>query len=111
MFTRTLDTLDTIIRSSDTSNTHSSSFSLVPACFDENMSKRAGNTDNEQVSAKFRPVRGFCVLERNDGPEAMKEDGRKEDYTGNSAWRNPMPSTELPSTENVDQSSSVHVVD
>ena len=40
--------------------------------------KRTANIDNEQVSAKSKPVRGFCLLKRIDAPEAMKEDGRNE---------------------------------
>ena len=60
------------------------------------MSKRARNMDNEQVSAKSEPTRGFCPLTRNDGPDAMKENGRNEDWLGNTAWGNPMPSTDSP---------------
>ena len=62
------------------------------------MSKRAGNIDNVQVSAKSKPVRDLCLLRRNDGPEAMKEDGRDEDYPGNRAWENPMQPHLLPNT-------------
>ena len=50
--------------------------SLFLACLDEDMSKGAGNDDTGQVSAKSKPVRGLCLLKRNDGPEAMKENGR-----------------------------------
>ena len=50
------------------------------------MSKRAGNMDNEQVSAKCKPIRSLCQLKRNDEPEAMKEDGRNEDYQSNPTW-------------------------
>ena len=48
------------------------------------------NIEDEPVSAKSKPVRGLCLLKRNDGPEAVKEDGRNEDYLGNTAWGNIM---------------------
>ena len=41
-----------------------------------------------------------CLLDRNDGSEAIKEDGRNEDYPGNTPWGNPMPSTVLAPKEN-----------
>ena len=96
--------------------------SSVPACLDENISKRAGNMVIEQVSAKSKPVRGLCLLKRNDAPEVAKEDGYNEDYPdglspakpnattsfaensetgrllrnypGSTAWRKPMPSAD-----------------
>ena len=49
----------------------------------------------EQVFAKSKPVRGLCLRSRNHGPEAMKENGRNEDYPGNTAWRIPVQSTSL----------------
>ena len=36
----------------------------------------------------------FVFTKRNDRPEAMNEFGRNEDYPSNTAWRNPMPSTD-----------------
>ena len=50
------------------------------------MSKRAGNNDNEHVSAKSKPARGLRLLKRNDAPEAMKDDGRNEDNPDNTGW-------------------------
>ena len=49
-------------------------------------SKRAGNMDSGQVSAKSKPPRCLGLLKRNDGPKAMKEDGRNDNYAGNTAW-------------------------
>ena len=67
------------------------------------MSKHATNMDNEQASAKSEPVRCFCVLNRNDGPVSMKEDGRKEGCPGNTAWGNPMqPHTSPKAMKQVD---------
>ena len=62
-------------------------------------SQRAGNLDIEQVSAKSTPVRGFCLAKRNDGPEAMKEDGRNEDCPGNPAGKNTMRPRFSPKTD------------
>ena len=62
-------------------------------------SQRAGNLDIEQVSAKYKPVRGFCLAKRNDGPEAMKEDGRNEDCPGNPAGKNTMRPRFSPKTD------------
>ena len=91
-FTTALDTTDTTSWSFGTSNTFLKPF-FGSNLLDGNMSKRAGNIDNEQVSAKSKPARGLCPLKRNDGPEAMKEDGCNEDFPSNTSWRNPMPST------------------
>ena len=43
-----------------------------------------------QVSMTCKPARGLRQLKSSDAPEAMKEDGRNEDYRGNIPWRNPM---------------------
>ena len=52
-----------------THQTHGSSPALVLTCLGENMS----TMNNEQVSAKSKPVRGLCLLKRNDGPEAINK--------------------------------------
>ena len=75
-----------------THQTHSSSPSLVLACLDENMSKRVGNIENEQVSAKSKPVRGLCQLK-------MKEDCRNQDHPGSTALVNPVRPHPSPNTE------------
>ena len=68
-----------------THQTHGTSPSLILGCHDENKSERVRNMDSVQVSVKSKPLRGFCLLKRNDAPETMKEDGRKEDYPGDTA--------------------------
>ena len=41
-----------------------------------NVKKRAGNMDNEQVSAKSKPTRGLCLLERTGGDERRRSQRR-----------------------------------
>ena len=66
----------------------------------------AGGMPDEELSAKFKQVQGLCLLKRNDAPEAMKEDGRKENCPGKTVWGHPMLSTDSPPKENEGKSST-----
>ena len=57
-----------------THQTHSCILLVVFAasCFDSNMSKRPGEIPDEPVSAKSKPIRGFCLMKRSDGSEAVE---------------------------------------
>ena len=57
-------------------------------------SQQCRNVQETMTVRKYRrnlsQYETFCLLKRNDGPEAMKEDGRNEDFRGNTAWGKPM---------------------
>ena len=89
-----------IFWSNDTSNTFLKFFFASSLSRRHRVAKCRKTRDDEQVWANFKPVGGLCTLKRNDGPEAMKEDGGNEDYPGDTAWGNPMPSTDSLPKEN-----------
>ena len=99
-------------------------------------SQQCLNVQETWTMSKYRRNLDQCLRQRNDAPKAIKEDGRNEYHPGkqhslgkpsattsfaensetgklsrrlpkaNTAWRNPMPSTDLPPQEKKGQSSS-----
>ena len=58
---------------------------LQPVCGICILSQPTYRSDQE-VSAKSRPLRGLCLLMRNDGSQTKKEGGRNDGNPGDTAW-------------------------